>query len=86
MYSRCFRWFPGPLAPSEEEMVEETKEEEDEEDGLEYVTNTPSGDSYMTPPSTGGRSLPSPAPSPSSTLGDSDPENNVALRTEELEA
>ena len=64
-------------------MVEETEEEketEEEEDGLEYATDTPSGGSYTTPPSTGGRSSPSPAP------GDSDPENNTALRTEELEA
>ena len=42
----------------EEEMVEETEEgedeEEEEEDGLEYATDTPSGGSYMTPPSTGG--------------------------------
>ena len=77
---------PGPhYAPGEEEMVEETEEEE-EEDGLEYATNTPSGGSYMTPPSTGGRSSPSPAPSRSPTPGDSNPENNAALRTEELEA
>ena len=69
----------------EEEMVEET-EKEDEEDGLEYVTDTPSGGSYTTPPSTGGCSLPSPAPSHSPTPGNSDPENNAALRTEELEA
>ena len=56
------------------------------EDSLEYVTNTPSGGSYTTPPSTGGCSSPSLAPSHSPTLGDSDPENNAALRTEELEA
>ena len=40
-------------------MVEETEEGEDkeeEEDGLEYATNTPSGGSYTTPPSTGGHS------------------------------
>ena len=69
-------------------MVEETEEEEeeDEEDGLEYATNTPSGGSYTTPPSTGGRSSPSLALSRSPTPGDSDPENNMALRTEELEA
>ena len=69
-------------------MVEETEEEggEEEEDGLEYATNTPSGDSYMTLPSTGGRSSPSPAPSHSPTPGNSDLENNAALRTEELEA
>ena len=67
-------------------MVEETKEEEEEEDGLEYVTDTPLGDSYTTPPSTGGRSVPSLAPSRSPTLGDSNPENNMVLRTEELEA
>ena len=82
---------PGPhYAPGEEEMVKETKEEKEEEteeeEGLEYVTDTPSGGSYMTPPSTGGRSSPSPAPSRSPTPGDSDPENNAALCTEELEA
>ena len=68
-------------------MVEETEEEEtEEEEGLEYMTDTPSGRSYTTPPSTGGCSSPSPAPSRSPTLGDSDPKNNMALRTEELEA
>ena len=69
-------------------MVEETKEEEgtEEEDGLEYATDTPSGGSYTTPPSTGGCSSPLPALSRSPTPRDSDPENNAALRTEELEA
>ena len=70
-------------------MVEETDkegEEEDEEEGLEYVTNTPLGGSYTTPPSTRGCLSPSPAPSCSPTSEDSDPENNTALRTEELEA
>ena len=69
-------------------MVEETEEEEteEEEEGLEYATDTPSGGSYTTPPSTGGRSSPSPAPSHSPIAGDSDPENNAALRMEELEA
>ena len=78
---------PGPhyVSGETEEMVEET-EEEDEEEGLEYATDTPSGGSYMTPPSTEGRSSPSPIPSRSPTPGDSDPENNAALRTEELEA
>ena len=66
-------------------MVEETKEEE-EEDGLEYATDTPSGGSYTTPPSTGGHSSLSPALSHLLTPGDSDPENNVAFCTEELEA
>ena len=72
----------------EEEMVEETEEEgeEEEEDGLEYTTDTPSGGSYMTPPSTGGRSLPSLAPSPSSSSRGSDPETNAVLCTEALEA
>ena len=71
-----------------EEMVKETEEEETEgeEEGLEYATDTPSGGSYTTLPSTGGRSSPSLAPSHSLTPGDSDPENNAALRTEELEA
>ena len=68
---------PGPHYVLGEEVVEETEE---------YVTNTPSKDSYTTPPSTGGRSSPSPAPSRSPTPGDSDPENSAALRTEELEA
>ena len=40
----------------------------------------------MTPPSTGGCSLPSPALGSSLTSRDSDPETNVALCTEELEA
>ena len=82
---------PGPhYASGEEEMVEETEKEketkEEEEDSLEYMTDTPLGGSYTTPPSTGGRSSPSPAPSRSPTPEDSDPENNVALCTEELEA
>ena len=93
-FCRCHNCLllPGPhYAPGEEEMVEETEEEEkteeeEEEDGLEYVTDTPSGGSYMTPPSTGGRSSPLPAPSRSPTPGDSDLENNTALRTKELEA
>ena len=67
-------------------MVEETEEGETEEEGLEYVTDTPLGGSYTTPPSTGGRSSPLPAPSCSPTPGDSNPENNTALRMEELEA
>ena len=68
---------PGPhYAPGEEE----------EEEGLEYATDTPSGGSYTTPPSTGGCLSPSLALSRSPTPGDSDPENNVALCTEELEA
>ena len=67
-------------------MIEETEEEEDEEDGLEYATDAPSGGFYMTPPSTGGCSSPSLAPNHSPTPEDSDPENNAVLRTEELEA
>ena len=77
------------FVPGEEDVIEETEREEteeEEEEGLEYTTDTPSGGSYTTPPSTRGRSSPSPAPSCSPTLGDSDPENNVALHTEELEA
>ena len=69
-------------------MVEETKEEgeEEEEEGLEYTTNTPLGGSYTTPPSTGGRSSPSLAPSRLLTSEESNPENNVVLHTKELEA
>ena len=70
----------------EEEMVEETEEETEEEEGLEYVTDTPSGGSYMTLPSTGGCLSLSPALSHSPTPGESDPENNAALHTEELKA
>ena len=70
-------------------MVEEMdkgEEDKEEESGLEYETDTPSKDSYTTPPSTGGCSKPSPASSHSPTPVDSDPENNAVLRTEELEA
>ena len=78
---------PAPhYAAGEEEVVEEMEEEGEEEEGLEYTTDTPLGGSYMTPPSTGGRSCPSLAPSRSLTPGDSDPENNAALCMEELEA
>ena len=65
-------------------MVEDLEEEE--ESGLEYETDTPSKDSYTTPPSIGGCYEPSLAPSCLPTPEDSDPENNVALHTEELEA
>ena len=81
---------PGPhYAPGEEEeMVEDSEgeEDEDEESGLEYETDTPLKDSYTTPPSTGGHSEPSLVPTCSPTPEDSDPENNVVLCTEELEA
>ena len=77
---------PGPHYAPGEEMVKETEEGTEEEEGLEYTTDTPSGGLYTTPPSTGGRSSPSPAPSRSPTPGDPNPENNAALRTEELEA
>ena len=60
--------------------------EEEEESGLEYKTDTPSKDSYTTPPSIGGCYEPSLAPSCLPTPEDSNPENNVALHTEELEA
>ena len=66
----------------EEEVVVDLEEE----DGLEYKTDAPSRDSYMTPLSTGGRSEPSPCPSHSPTPEGSDPEDNVALWTVKLEA
>ena len=53
---------PAPHYASGEEIVEETEEEdkeEEEEEELEYATDTPSGGSYTTPPSTGGHSSPS---------------------------
>ena len=82
---------PGPhyVPGEEEEMVEETEEEEEEDDegsGLEYVTNTLLGNLYTTPPSTGGCSKSSPAPSCLPSPGSSDPEDNVVLHTKELEA
>ena len=63
---------PHYVSGEEEEMVKETEEEEggEEEEGLEYVTDTPSGGSYITPPSTGGHPSPSLAPSCSPTPGD----------------
>ena len=70
----------------EEVMEEEEEEEEEEEDGLKYETEDTSKGSYTTPPSTGGRSKPSPAPSHSPTPGNSDPETSAVLHTEELEA
>ena len=90
---QCHDWLlsPGPhyVPGEEEEMVEDSEgEEEDgeEESGLEYMTNTPSQGSYMTPLNTGGCSEPSPGPSCSSSPVDSDPEGNAVLCTEELEA
>ena len=82
---------PGPhYAPGEEEEMvedeEEEEEDEEEESGLEYKTDTPSKDSYTTPPSTGGCSEPSPVPTHSLTPEDPDPENNAVFHTEELEA
>ena len=81
-HNRLLSLGPHYASGEEEDMVEETEEE----DGLEYATDTPSGDSYTTPLSTGGRSQPSLASGPSSTSGDSDPETNAVLRTKELEA
>ena len=89
MVCQCHDWLlsPGPhFMPREEEEMIEEEEEEEEESGLEYKTDTPFKDSYTTPPSTGGHSKLSPAASHSPTLEDSDPENNMVLRTEELEA
>ena len=56
----CCDWLlPGPHYAEGEEVVVDL-EEEDDEDGLEYETEAPSTVSYMTPPSTGGHSKPSP--------------------------
>ena len=60
--------------------------EEEEEDGLKCKTEDSSKGSYMTPPSTGGHSKPSPAPSCSPTPEDSNPETSVVLCSKELEA
>ena len=61
-------------------------EEEDDEDGLEYETKAPLTVSYMTLPSTGGCSKPSPCPLCSPTPEGSDPENDMALWTAKIEA
>ena len=65
---------PGPhYALGEEEVVVvDSEREEDDKDGLEYKTDAPLRDSYTTPPSTGGRSEPSPCPmcSPTPTGGE----------------
>ena len=63
----------------------EDEEEEDEEEDLKYETEDTSRGSYMIPPSTGGHSKPSPAPSHSPTPADSNPESNAVLCTKELE-
>ena len=77
----------GPhYTPGEEEEMVEDSEEEEEEDGLEYETEDTSKGSHMTPPSMGGCSEPSLAPSQSSTLEDSDPKTNMVLHIKELEA
>ena len=61
------------------EVVVDSEEEKDNEDGLEYETEAPLMASYMTPPSTGGHSQPSPHPLCSLTPEGSDPEDNAAL-------
>ena len=115
MYSRCFYWFPGPLAPSvvvvhklelsvccccdqllspgphyvewEEVGVDLEEGDDEEEDSLEYETKVETSDpSYMTPPSTGGHTPPSPCPSHSPTPEGSDLENNANLQMVLLEA
>ena len=65
-------------------MVEDSEEEE--ESCLEYEADTPSKDSYTMPPSTGGHSELSLAPSCSPTPEDSDPETSVVFCTKELKA
>ena len=86
----CHNWLlllgPHYAKGEEEEVVVDLEEEEDDEDGLEYKTEAPLMASYTTPPSTGGCSEPSPCPLYSLTPEGSDPENNVALWTAEIEA
>ena len=49
---------PGPhyTEGEDKEVVMDSGEKEDDEDGLEYKTEAPLTASYMTPPSTGGHS------------------------------
>ena len=83
---RCRDWLLSLGPHFAEGEKEEVVEDSEEEDGLKYKMEDTSKGSYITPPSTGGCSKPSLAPSHSPTLGDSDPENNVILRTNKLEA
>ena len=55
------------------------EDSEEEEDGLEYKTNAPSRDSYITLPSTRGHSEPSLCITQSPTPEDSDPETSAVL-------
>ena len=74
-------------AAGEEVVVDSEEEDDEEEDGLKYEIEIETSDpSYMTPPSTGGHSKPSPCPLCSLMPVDSDPENNVALQTLMIEA
>ena len=73
---QCYDWLlslePHYTEGGGEEVVVDL-EEEDDEDGLEYETDAPSRDSYMTPPSTGGCSEPFPHLSCSPTPEGLDP-------------
>ena len=87
----CHNWLmsPGPHFTEGEnkEVVVDLEEDDDEEDGLKYETEEdPSDPSYMTPPSTGGCSPPSPHPSCSLTPEGSNPENNAHLQMVLIEA
>ena len=61
-------------------MVDSEEGDDKEEDGVEYETEVETLDpSYMTPPSTGGCSEPSPHLSQSLTPEGSNPETSVVL-------
>ena len=85
----CHNWLlslgPHYAEGEEEEAVVDLEEEGDNKDGLEYKTEAPLTASYMTPPSTGGCSEPSPHPLHSPTPEGSNPEDNMALWTAKIE-
>ena len=83
----CWDWLLSPgLHYMEGEGEEVVVGLEEEEDGLEYETKVPLTASYTTPPSMGGCSEPSLCLSHSLSPNGSDPEDNVALQTAEIEA
>ena len=68
-------------------MVDLEEGDDEEEDSLKYEIEVETSDpSYMTLPSTGGCTKPSPHPSCSPTPEDSNPETNVVLQMSLIEA
>ena len=86
----CCDWLLLPglhFAEGEKVVVDLEEGDDEEEDSLKYETEVETSDpSYMTLPSTGGCTKPSPHPSCSPTPEDSNPETNVVLQMSLIEA